>query len=365
MKRTRTFWFLVLAWAAVSAGWAEGEGNFTGKVSFESGLHQGPGQNLSLYQYSRLLIESRNDILPSLTLGLSAEGDWQASSTALDRSWPVYPTRNIVNAGADNQADDDGTNSYSLRLSRAFLTWAAGPLEVNAGLRAFDWGSAYFYRPTNYFYPLSPLAWICDQPLGSDVLQASCFLFDFLSAETAVRWLQGGNSEWVARLVNKGIGITVSPSFAMLSGRNGLGLELDGTFPDFQARAEGVDWLYPDGSVQLDWIAGLSTVRDHTTYNLEVFRDGSGQALGFFSNDSFQATYLFASVEKDFHGEWEVFSGLVKALEGGPLMFWPKVSWRFSPSWELGLQGQFMMGSASGPLALNQTRTGVSVSYSF
>jgi hypothetical protein len=348
-----------------SCAWAGQDDIFSGKISLESGVQQGPGEGLSLYQFSRLMVESHNEVLPSLTLGLSGEGDWQASSVGLAPSWPTYPVRNLLNTEVDNQASGNGTEPYSLRLSRAYFSWTSGPLEINAGLRSFDWGSSYFYRPTDYFYPLSPLIWTRDQSLGSDALQASCYLFDFLSAETAVRWLQGGKSEWVARLVNKGIGITVSPSFADMSGRNGLGLELNGTFPEFQVRLEGVDWMDADGHASVNWIAGLSTVHDGMKYTAEVLRDSNGEILGNETDRLPQATYVFLSMTGLLWKEWKVSPALVAPLEGGPVLFWPKLSWGFSQQWEAGFQAQLMMGNWKGPLDLYPGRAGLSLGYLF
>lgn len=175
----------------------------------------------------------------------------------------------------------------------------------------------------------------------------------------------GGNAEGVLRLVNKGIGIGISPSFAFLTGREGAGLELSGTFPDFQARLEGVDWLYPDGVSQLEWVGGLSTVKNQTTYNLEFFKDGTGQVLGAFSGGYTQAAYFFASVEKQFPSKWDAFGGLLKSLDGGPALLWLKADVDLGQKWNLGLQAWLPLGGADGPLGLVDHRIGTSVGYSF
>lgn len=338
---------------------------FSGKISEEVGTFQVSGGSLQAYQISRLLLEGHSDFTSSLSLDLAGEAHWQTSSQLLDPSWPVDSTGNIVNLQADNDNESNGNNFQSLRLSRVYLKWVSGPLEATAGLQNFNWGSSHFYQPTNYFYPLAPLSWERDQPLGSEALDASCFLLDDLTLEGAARWLEGGADEWVLRLVNKGIGITATPSFARLNGRSGLGLELSGTFPDFQLRVEGVDWLYPDGTAQAEWVLGFSTVRNEIAYTLELFRDETGNVLGQDSGGAVNDTYLFTSMEKTFTGEWKVTPALLKGIEGGPFLFWPKVSWDFAPPWELAFQGQFRIGTVPGPLSLLQNRCGISVSYNF
>jgi hypothetical protein len=212
---------------------------------------------------------------------------------------------------------------------------------------------------------LAPLVWKREEPLGSEALDAECFLFDFLSVEGAARWLQNGQSEGVFRLVDKGIGVGVTPSFAFLSGREGAGLEVSGTFPDFQARLEGVEWLYPDGTSRLEWMAGLSTSKNQVTYNLEFFKDGSGQVLGAFSDGTTQASYFFASVERKFPSKWGAFVGLLKSPDGGPALLWIQADVDLGRGYDLAYQAWLPVGSQPGPLAGVAHRSGINFSYTF
>ncbi len=337
--------------------------DFSARLSLEAGILEAPLEASGFYQYSRLLLESHNDLDPSLTLTVSGELGWQASTAVSGPPWQVFPVKNLLNLEADNMSSSSGPEDISARLSRACLQWANGRLQVNAGLQSFDWGSSRFYRPTDYFFPLSPLAWVDNQPLGSEALDAECYLFEFLSAEGAVRWLQGGESEWVARLINKGIGISVSPSFARMIDRDGIGMEASGTFPEFQARLEAVEWLYHYGSAYLEFVAGLSTVQEKITYNLEAFLDGTGSVLGAFSSKPGRVVYLFASVGKDFFTGWKASVGLVKSPVGGPFLFWPKISWAYAESRELDLQCQVPLAVGDGSLDLTTTRMGLSAAY--
>jgi hypothetical protein len=355
--------FLVLACGALGGNARAQEGSlFSGTASAEAGMYS--PSTTGAYVLSRLLLKNEDDLDQDLLLSFAGEADAQAAGSDLPPSWPAYPQTNALRLQTDNLPGTDGT-LYSLQMDRAFLKWTTGALEVKAGLQDFDWGSSYLYRPTDYFFPTPPLVWQRDEPLGSEALDASCFLFDFLSVEGAARWLDSGRAEGVLRFVNKGIGIGVSPSFAFLSNRNEAGLELSGTFPDFQARLEGVSWFYPDGTTLLEWVAGLSTVKNQTTFNLEFYKDASGQALGVFSTGYTPASYFFASVEKRFPAKWGAFAGLLKSVDGGPALFWVKAEVDFERDWDLGYQAWLPIGAEDGPLAGLTHRNGVSVSYIF
>jgi hypothetical protein len=337
----------------------------SGKISAEGGAFQMPGSSLSAYQYSRLSLESHQDLFSGLSYGLEGEADWQSSGKPMPPSEPEYPVENVFNLETDNYASETGTNNYFLELERAYFHLATGRLDLTAGLFKPQWGYSYFYRPTDYFFPLPPLQWQGEEALGSEGLDAICFLFDDLSLEGAVRWLEGGDAEGVIRLVDKGIGITVTPSLALMTGREGLGLEAVGTFPTVQVRVEGVDWLYPDGHSASNWNLGFSTSREGVKYTAEFLRDETGEILGGYSNGLLQTTYAFLSAEGKFFDQWKAAPALVAPLEGGPFLFWPRASWDFEPSWELGFQAQWIIGNWAGPLDLYPGRTGVSLAYSF
>jgi hypothetical protein len=337
-------------------------GLISGKASLEAGGYS-PSSS-GTYGRARLVLKNEDDLSPDLLFSFAGEADGQIAGADLAPSWPVYPQANALRLQTDDFSDDNGY-LYDLRLDRAFIQWTAGSLEVKAGLQSFDWGSSYFYRPTNFFFPLAPLAWEREEPLGSEALDAECFLFDFLSVEAAARWIQDGSTEGVLRLVDRGIGIGVTPSFAFLSGRNGAGLEISGTFPDFQARLEGVDWLYPNGINELEWVAGLSTSKNQVIYNLEFFKDGSGQVLGAFSNGYNQASYFFASVGRRFPSKWGAFVGALKSPDGGPALLWIKVDVDLGGGNNLAYQAWLPVGNVAGPLSGVAHRSGICFSNSF
>jgi hypothetical protein len=338
---------------------------FSGQVAAEGGVAQTTQSSLQPYQTSRLLLQSHGDLDPEFSWSLDGEVDQQSSGLGLAPTWLTYSSQNYVNLEVDNSTLSSNNVYQMARLDRAFLKWASGRWEVAAGLQNFDGGTAYFYQPTHYFNPLPPLAWITDEPLGSEGLNANCFLFDDLSVEGSMRWLANGANEWVARLVNKGIGIAITPSFACLQGRNGTGLELSGTFPDFQVRVEGVNWFYPGNNLQLEWTAGLSTLIQGTKLTLEGLQDTTGEALGGWTLGNPNSFYLFASAQRDFSGQWQAAPALVKSLNGGPLLLWPKVSWNLSRVWKLSVQAQLPVGYTQGSLSLYPSRSGLSLAYLF
>jgi hypothetical protein len=354
---------MVFLSVGVPAGALEDK-TFSGKVSQEVGGVQAFGGTFRTYHTFRVLVESHNDLSPEFSLGLAGEGAWQAGP-GLVPSWPLYPVENAVDLELNNFSNLTKADLLSLRLSRAFLRFSSGPLDATFGLQKPEWGASRSYRPTDYFFPLNPLTLTRDQPLGSLGADVSCFLFDDLSLEGAMRFLSGGVAEECIRLVNKGIGLTFTPSFAWMNGRNGFGLEAAGTFPQFQVRLEAVDWLYPDGRAAVNWNAGLSTVRDGVKYTAEVVRDETGEILGGDSNRRIQGTYVFISIEGTVLEEWKVTPSLVTPLEGGPFLFWPKASWDFSPSWQGIFEAQLLLGNWPGLLALRPNRAGISIAYAF
>ncbi|SRR5665213_253680 len=362
MKNTAfLFCFLLVAPAA----WAQEALSFSGQLTEEGGVAQTSASSLEPYQYSRLLLQSRGDLNPEFSWSLEGEAAQQFSGMTQSPAWLTYTSQNIVNLEMDNSTVSSSTSYQMARFERAFLKWTSGRWEITGGLQNFDGGTAFFYQPTHYFNPLPPLAWITDEPLGSEGLNVNCFLFDDFSMEGSVRWLADGNNEWVVRLVNKGIGISITPSFARMEGRNGAGLELSGTFPDFQVRLEGVNWVYPDNSARLEWIAGLSTLVQKTKLTLEGLMDATGEVLGGETLGSPDSFYFFASAQRDFSGQWQAAPALVKSLDGGPFLLWPKVSLNLNSAWKLTAQAQWPLGSTGGPLGLVPSRTGLSAAYLF
>jgi hypothetical protein len=357
--------FLFIFFLTVSTAWAQEDLSLSGQVAEEVGLAQLPQSSVEPYQYSRVFLQSRGDFDPEFSWCLEGETAQQFSQMPRSSAWLAYASQNVVNLEIDNSTASSNTSYQMARFDRAFLKWTSGRWEITGGLQDFDGGTAYFYQPTHYFNPLPPLAWITDEPLGSEGLNVNCFLWDDLSAEGSVRWLADGSSEWIARLINKGIGIGITPSFAWLEGRDGAGLELSGTFPDFQVRLEGVNWFYSNSSSRLEWIAGLSTLVQGTKLTLEGLQDATGEALGGWAGENPDSFYLFASAQKDFSGQWQAAPALVESLDGGPLLLWPKVSFKWDQNWKLSAQAQWPLGSSQGPMGLMPGQTGFSLAYLF
>lgn len=348
-----------------SSAWTQEDSSFSGQITEESGLTQTTPSSLQPYQYSRLLLQSRGDLNPEFSWSLEGEAAQQFSGMAQSPAWLTYTSQNIVNLEIDNSTAFDNQSYQMARFDRAFVKWTSGRWEITGGLQAFDGGTSYFYRPTDYFNPLPPLAWITDETLGSEGLNVDCFLLDDLSVESSVRWLVDETSEEIIRLINKGIGISITPSFAWMEGRNGAGLDLSGTFPDFQIRLEGVNWFYPDSSSRQEWITGLSTLVQGTKLTLEGLRDATGEALGGWALTNPDSFYLFASAQKDFSGQWQAAPALLKSLDGGPLLLWPKFFFKLDQNWKLSAQAQWLLGSVQGPLGLIPSQTGFSLAYLF
>src|ERR1039458_3610466 len=149
MKNSLILFFLFIGLQGIYGRVGAAETNdFYAKTSVEGGGDQLAGRGLSAYQYSRLYLESQQDILEGFSLGLAGEADWQSSGAMMIPSWPLYPTSNAVKLETDNIPSAEGNDSYSLRLDRAYLRLTSGPLDLTAGLFKPEGGSSFFYRPT-------------------------------------------------------------------------------------------------------------------------------------------------------------------------------------------------------------------------
>jgi hypothetical protein len=363
LRKSYLLVFLSLGLNPLGLAWAQDVSGFSGNLRLEGGESQ--FHSVEAYSYGRLFVQEETSLDSNFNISLAGEADGQAGLSMGGIPWPTYPQENILRIQWDNLDSADPGTFVNLQLDRAYGHWASGPLDFTAGLFKPQWGTSLFYRPTDYFFPLPPLQWERDESLASEGADLSLFLFDDLSLEGAARWLSEGTPEGVVRLVDKGIGITVTPSMACLTDRDGLGLEAVGTFPKFQLRLEGVEWLYRGGSAKADWIAGFSTSHQGIQYSAEVLQDGSGEILGAASDGSPQATYVYLLASGNFFPQWKASPGFVAPLEGGPLLFWPQVRWAFQTGWDLGFQAQWPIGEGRGPLDLVPGRTGISMEYQF
>lgn len=335
---------------------ASEEREFSGKLRMEAGVPGTFDVPSPFYFYPSLQLKSYHDLTPELSLSLAGEARWQVSGPPMTPFWFPTPARNLLDLEAEDLSTSDGTQHLSLRLSRAELKWASGPLDVTAGLFVPDWGVASFFRPTQYFFPVRRLSWEPGLPPASEALDLKCSLFDDLSLETAGRLLEDGTGDWVVRLVDKSVAYSVVPSFARVGGVDLLGLELLALFPDFKAWVEGtyrLQELVPgeSWSDRTVGILGLSTLIDGTTFVLEFLKDGTGQVLGPLSDGQGKAGYFLVTAAREFPGKWTTLAGVVKSSCGGPFFLLSRTGWEFEPEWQAGLQVRVKFGEDPGPLA--------------
>lgn len=353
--------FLILLAGLVAAAQAQENVLFSGQISTEGGVTRQGNSAADTYQFSRAMVKAHQEFDNGLSWMLEGEADQQTASVSLPANWLLYPSNNRFQLEADDTTAPLSGSYNMARLDRAYLKWITGPLEVTAGLQSFGESSNNFYSPTHYFDPVPALAWVMDEPLGSEGVNADCFLFDDLSLEGSARWLADGNAEEVFRLIDRGIGITLTPSLALLEGRDGMGLELSGTFPDFQVRFEGVNWVYADNTDLFEWVGAVSTLIDMTKVSLQCLQDATGGALGPWEEGQPGVFYLFASAQRDLTAQWQAEAAGVQPLNGGPFLFWPKISWAFETNWKLRFQAQWRSTTP----AYAQDQAGLSVDYSF
>jgi hypothetical protein len=325
------------------------------RLDFETGIHD-QGGPASYFQVTRLLMDRKDEILDGLDLNLGGEALWLAGSNPLAAPWPENAKPNWVNLEWNAINDNGGFNDEVLRLSRLNLQESFDGFEATLGLQDFAWGSGRFFKPTDYFNPLGPLTLLREEPVGSEAADISQALFDDLGWEAAGRLTAGGAGEWVLRFPNRGIGLLATPSFVHLTDRQGLGLEGVVTFPIFQVHLEGVEWFLSSRRSALELDAGVSTRWAGNNLCLEWLKDGTGEALGGFSNSNPSADYFYFSLNRVLDKRWSLDPALVKSPEGGPFLFWPKVAFNFDAGWQLSLEGQVSAAFSEGPLALNPDR---------
>ncbi len=173
-RRNLCLTFLTLGFLSLSTVWAAEGTGFSGNLSPEGGGTQAPSEAVQTYSYYRLLLQNTGNLDQEFSYALAGEANWQTFTSPAQLSWPLYPQANALKLETDNIATSGGNDLYNLQADRAYLHWASGPLEMTAGLFKPNWGSSYFYRPTDYFFPLSPLQWDRDEPLASEGADATC-----------------------------------------------------------------------------------------------------------------------------------------------------------------------------------------------
>ncbi|HVM32276.1 MAG TPA: hypothetical protein VMU88_04015 [bacterium] len=357
----KTLGLALLVAALASLLQAQEAGPWGLRLDFMTGF-QDPVGHAGYFQASRVLWDRREMLSDELELDWGAEALWWVQGpqgppvSRLNLPWPEGGPAPRIDPEWNNFNQSDGVNFEVLRLTRLHLKWAFDDFQAVGGLFAPDWGQGRFFRPTDYFGPLAPLTLWPEEPLGSEGLDASQALLDDLSVEAAARLTAGHGAEWVLRLPNRGIGFLVAPSFAHLSGREGLGLEGLVTFPDFQLRLEAVRWAWGGRLTALETLAGFSTRWEGGDWCLEWLKDGTGEALASFSTRAPAADYLTLFWRRALDENWVWEPTLVKSLQGGPLLFWPKLTWSFESGWTFGAEGQVGAFFSEGPLAAHPDR---------
>ncbi|HET9870268.1 MAG TPA: hypothetical protein VFR02_07225, partial [bacterium] len=248
------------------------------------------------------------------------------------------------------------------RVTRLCLKGRFDRLQAGVGLQDMGWGQGWFYRPTDYFEPLGPLAFWREEPLGSESLDLSQPLFDELVLEAAARATAGGG-DWVVRLPNETLAYALTPSLARLGGRMVLGLEARLTLPVCQLRLEGARWDGGDSPLEME--AGLSTRWDGSDLCLEWLRDATGEALGEFSGAAPGADYLYFSWGRALGPAWRLETRLVKSPDGGPFLLWPKAVMDFGTGWQFSLEGRTLVAWSAGPLARVGARLFTALAWEF
>lgn len=336
-----------------------------GAVDVTGSLHAGGGvfdpenRQGSFFGQGRLLIRSRPIRMGSLTAFLAAEGHLirtsESNLPSVPPGWPETGSENLLSLERASGGEPGDRDRALLRVTRAYLRWAPGALELSAGRRDFNWGTSRVFRPVDWFHPLPVLAVFRDHPPGSDTAAALLHFGEAAAAEGAVRWLKGGKSEAVLRYTQGGLGTFVAPSAAFSEDGTQWGLETSATLKGIQLRFEGAARKAKEGPDFSEWVAGFTLSGEETRYHVEVLRDGGGRTLGEWSTGRTRTAYAALAAEMGEEPQ-RLDVAVLRSFDGGRTLFWPRFLWRLSEGWSVDLQMHWMLGRSEGPLARRLTQ---------
>jgi hypothetical protein len=205
-----------------------------------------------------------------------------------------------------------------------------------------------------------------DPVVGSDGVDLSYAVGANTNLEGAVRFMRGGRAEFVVRVENRGIGVSGTPLFAKREGEDGLGAELSATLKHFQWRLEGMGWHEEGASGRrMEFVTGIYGAFQKFPVGVEFVRDGTGRLLGAGVDTPDKGdNYISMFAETPNIYRFRCSPSLLKSVQGGRWMARPTLTYEFSKRFQMGLDGRWVIGSASGPLAAVPTQWWLSTTVS-
>jgi hypothetical protein len=179
--------------------------------------------------------------------------------------------------------------------------------------------------------------------------------------------MRGGQVEYVARIENRGIGVSGTPLFAKREGEDGLGLEISATLKHFQWRLEGVGW-HEEGQSgrRIELVTGFYGAVQGFPVGAEFVRDGSGRLLSQGNGEQdMSANYLSFFMETPTIYRLRCSPTVMKPLQGGRWLVKPGITCDVSKNCSVGVDGRKIIGTASGPLSSVSTQAWISTTVVF
>jgi len=358
------FWGWMILWAgcALAAEASDYSGSLTalGGVQGEKGMESASLSRVRLLgdwqkQWSPTWTSSVEGLATSMGVGnpFSVRSSGDGEENLLDAEW--------------HRSSDGGKNLNSLRLQKACVEFEKDRWQGSAGRALMAWGEAHTVRPTCVFHAPRFLEAFGDPSVGSDGIDTSYAIGGNTSLEGAVRVMRGGKVEYVARIENRGIGVSGTPLFAKREGEDGLGVELSATLKHFQWRMEGMGWHErAQNGRRVELVTGIYGTFREFPVGAEFIRDGSGRLLGSSVEVPGPASdYLSMFMETPTIYRLRVSPTVVKPLQGGRWLVKPGMTCDISKHCSVGLEGRKIIGSASGPLAAVPTQVWLSTTVAF
>lgn len=340
--------------------------DFTGSLTALGGVQGEKGSESASLFRARLVGEWQKQWSPTWTTSVEGLGASMGVGSPFSASSSDDGEKNLLDAEW-RRSSDGGRDLNSLRLQKACVEFEKDRWQGSAGRTVMAWGEAHTVRPTCVFHAPRFLEAFGDPFVGSDGVDTSYAIGANTSLEGAVRVMRGGKVEYVARIENRGIGVSGTPLFAKREGEDGLGAELSATLKHFQWRLEGMGWHEKaQNGRRVELVTGIYGTFRNFPVGAEFVRDGSGRLLGPVAGEPGPASnYISMFMETPAIYRLRVSPTVVKPLQGGRWLVKPGMTCDVSKHWSVGLEGRKIIGSASGPLDATPTQVWLSTTVTF
>jgi len=343
-----------------------GASDWSGTFRLWGGAQGTEGQKTERLFRARATWDWKRQWSPSWSSSVGACGAWTTSAAPYEPFSSSDGEENLLDAEWE-RLGDEGRTLEIYRLQRAQMEFKRGPWQAVLGRAALAWGESRVARPTSVFHARRFLEPFKDEPLGSDGADLSYALGANTNLEVAARALRGGRMEFVARLENRGIGVSGTPLVVNREGAKGGGLEVAAILKHFQCRFEGMAWRIDGvGGQRVEFVAGLESTFRGFPVGAEFLRDGTGGLLGLpLGAGESRSDYVALYLETPSLYRLRFSPRVVRSCRDDLWFVDPELSYALTPRLSLGLDGLYVAGEDQNKVAAPPTRLGLSVTANF